>query len=62
MNDANKNQSDLYKEIKEITKKRLYNNIMNFTLLKVGTTFMNSENSKTSDPLALIINLKDEKI
>ena len=40
----------LYRE-KEITKK-VYNNIMNSTKLQNGmdTIFMNSENSKTSDP------------
>ena len=45
---------------KEITKK-VYNNIMNSINLshKMDTTFMNSENSKTSDPQRLLLNLSD---
>ena len=46
---------------KEITKKE-YNNIMNSINLqyKMNTIFMNSENSKTSDPPRLLINLSDK--
>ena len=29
---------------------------------KMDTTFLNSENSKTSDPLRLLLNLSDKKI
>ena len=46
---------------KEITKK-VYNNIMNSVKLsnKMNTIFMNSENSKTSDPHRLILNLTNK--
>ena len=46
---------------KEITKK-VYNNILNSIKLKykMNTIFMNSENSKTSDPYRLLINLTDK--
>ena len=45
----------------EVTKK-VYNNIMNSTKLwnRVDTIFMNSENSKTSDPQGLLLNLSDK--
>ena len=45
----------------EVTKK-VYNNIMNSTKLwnRVDTIFMNSENSKTSDPQRLLLNLSDK--
>ena len=45
---------------KEITKK-VYNNIMNSIKLwkKMDTIFMNSENSKTSDPHGLLLNILD---
>ena len=50
LNETRKIIYSLYWE-KEITKK-VYNNIMNSTKLQNGmdTIFMNSENSKTSDP------------
>ena len=50
LNETRKIIYSLYRE-KEITKK-VYNNIMNSTKLQNGmdTIFMNSENSKTSDP------------
>ena len=46
---------------KEITKK-VYNNIINSIKLKykMNTIFMNSKNSKTSDPHRLLINLTDK--
>ena len=46
---------------KEITKK-VYNNIMNSIKLqnRMDTIFMNSENSKTSDPHRLLLNLADK--
>ena len=46
---------------KEITKK-IYNNITNSTKLlnKMNAIFMNSENSKTSDPHRLLLNLADK--
>ena len=49
----------LYRE-KEVTKK-VYSNIMNSVKLKnrMDTIFMNSENSKTSDPHRLLLNLSD---
>ena len=45
----------------EVTEK-VYNNIMNSTKLwnRVDTIFMNSENSKTSDPQRLLLNLSDK--
>ena len=51
----------LYRE-KEITKK-VHNNIMNSILrynTKMNTIFMNSENSETSDPHRLLLNLTDK--
>ena len=50
LNETRKIIYSLYRE-KEITKK-VYNNIMNSIKLQNGmdTIFMNSENSKTSDP------------
>ena len=46
---------------KKITKK-VYNNIMNSikSWKRMDTIFMNSENSKTSDPHRLLINLTDK--
>ena len=46
---------------KEITKK-VYNNIMNSIKLqnRMDTIFMNSGNSKTSDPQKLLLNLSDK--
>ena len=46
---------------KEITK-TVYNNIMNAIKLqyKIDTIFINSENSKTSDPLRLLLSLSDK--
>ena len=46
---------------KEIIKK-VHNNIMNSIKLKnrMGTMFLNSENSKTSDPHRLLFNLLDK--
>ena len=46
---------------KEITKK-VYNNIMNSIKLynRMNTIFINSENSKTSDPHRILINLADK--
>ena len=48
-------------EKKKITKK-VYNNIMNSikSWKRMDTIFMNSENSKTSDPHRLLINLTDK--
>ena len=50
----------LYKANK-ITKK-VYSNIMNSIKLyyKMDTIFMNSENSETSDPHSLLLNLSDK--
>ena len=50
----------LYKA-KEITKK-VYGNITNSIKLenRMGTTFMNSGNSKTSDPHRLLLNFSDK--
>ena len=50
-------------QAKEITKK-VYNNIMNSIKLqyKMDIIFMNSENSKTSNPHRLLLNLSDEII
>ena len=45
----------LYQE-KEITKK-VYNNAINSIKFRMDTIFMNSENSKTSDPHRLMFNL-----
>ena len=39
---------------KQITKK-VYNNILNLFNYKTDTIFMNSENSKTSKPLVLLL-------
>ena len=45
---------------KEITKK-VYNNIIkSIQLWEVDTMFMNSENSKTSEPLVLILRITDK--
>ena len=46
---------------KEISRK-VYNNIMNSIKLwnRMDTTFMNSENSKASDPHRLLLNLPDK--
>ena len=46
---------------KEISKK-VYNNVMNSMKLynKMDTIVMNSENSKTSDPQRLLLNLRDK--
>ena len=46
---------------KEIIKK-VYNNIMNSTKLqnRMDTIFINSENSKISDPHRLLLNLSDK--
>ena len=46
---------------KEITKK-VYGNITNSIKLenRMGTTFMNSGNSKTSDPHRLLLNFSDK--
>ena len=48
-------------QAKEITKK-VYNNIINsINLLKrMNTIFMNSQNSKTSDPHRLLLNISDK--
>ena len=48
---------------KEITKK-VYNNIMSSIKLqnRMDAMFMNSENSKTSDPHKLLLNLSDKII
>ena len=50
----------LYRE-KEITKKA-YNNIMNSIRLsnRMGTIYMSSKNSETSDPHRLLLNLTDK--
>ena len=50
----------LYRE-KEVTKK-VYNNIMNSIKLssKMDTIFMNSGNSKTSNPHRLLLSLSDK--
>ena len=50
----------MYKANK-ITKK-VYSNIMNSIKLyyKMDTIFMNSENSETSDPHSLLLNLSDK--
>ena len=50
-------------QAKEITKK-VCNNIMNSIKLqyKMDIIFMNSENSKTSNPHRLLLNLSDEII
>ena len=50
----------LYQE-KQLTKK-LYNNVMNSIKLqnRMDTMFMNSENSKTSDPHRLLLNCTDK--
>ena len=48
-------------QAKEITKK-VNNNIMDSTKLKnrMDTIFMNSENSETSDPNRLLLNISDK--
>ena len=50
----------MYRE-KEVTEK-VYKNIMNSIKLqnRMDTIFMNSENSKTSDPHRLLLNLTDK--
>ena len=47
---------------KEITKK-VYNDIMNSIKLesRIDTIFMNSKNSKTSEPHRLLLNVADKK-
>ena len=60
LNEIRKIRYCLYQS-KEITKK-VYNNIMNIIkiLYKMNTIFMNSENSETSDPHRLSLNLTDK--
>ena len=60
LNEIKKIIYSLYRA-KEITKK-VYNNIMNSIKLsnRMDTIFMNSQNSKTSDPHRLLINLSDK--
>ena len=50
------------KKKKKMTKK-VYNNIMNSNKLyyTMDTIFMNSENSETSDPHRLLLNLLDKR-
>ena len=47
--------------VKEITKK-LYKNIKNLILIwyKIDTVFMNSENSKSSDPYKFALSIADK--
>ena len=60
LNKIRKIISFLYRE-KEVTKK-VYNNIMNSIKLssKMDTIFMNSGNSKTSNPHRLLLSLSDK--
>ena len=58
---AGNTSENLLNEIRQITKK-VCNNIMNSIKLenRIDTMFMNSENSKTSDPYGLLPNLSDK--
>ena len=60
LNEIRQIKYSLHQE-KEVTKK-VYNNVMNSIKLKnrMDTIFMNSENSKTSDPHRLLLNLTDK--
>ena len=60
LNETKKHIYSLYRA-KEITNK-VYNNIMNSTKLsnRMDTIFMDSQNSKTSDPHRLLLNLSDK--
>ena len=46
-------------QLKEITKK-VYSNVIKSIQIQMGTILMNSENSKTSHPHRLLLNLTDE--
>ena len=60
LNEIRQTIYSLFRE-KEVTKK-VYNNIMNSIKLenRMVTVFMNSENSKISDPHRLLLNLADK--
>ena len=60
LNERRQIMYSLYQE-KDITQK-VYNNIMNSIKIKykMDTIFMNSENSKTSEPYRLLLNLADK--
>ena len=60
LNEIRQIKYSLHQE-KEVTKK-VYNNVMNSIKLKnrMDTIFMNSENSKTSNPHRLLLNLTDK--